>query len=67
MKIVTYITRFHFILTDFFFLVNKTNKYSKLVISLLGFAQIARPEFETQVRVFFYTQKRKKIKKITRT
>jgi hypothetical protein len=38
----------------FFILVNKTNKYSKLTISLLGFAQIVRPEFETRVRVFFF-------------
>jgi hypothetical protein len=42
------------LLTDFFILVNKTNKYNKLVISLLGFAQIARPEFETRVRDFFF-------------
>jgi hypothetical protein len=45
----------------FFILVNKTNKYSKLVISLLGFAQIVRSEFQTRVR-FFFTQKRKKKK-----
>jgi hypothetical protein len=38
----------------FFILVNKTNKYSKLAISFLGFAEIARPEFETRVRVNFF-------------
>jgi hypothetical protein len=47
-------------MTDFFILVNKINKYSKLVTSLLTFAFIAIPEFETRVRFFlFYTETKK--------
>jgi hypothetical protein len=48
----------------FFILVNKINKYSKLATSLLTFTFIARPEFQTRVRGFFFNTETKEKKNL---